>query len=94
MTENFYYIEELDIAVVAEYEGDNLILYEVYSEKKVDLDQVINIMVNQATMKVTLGFTPNDTSSYDCEVLEEGDTFFIRGKNLIGQGRFPAMSHA
>ena len=94
MTENFYYIEALDLVVVAEYEDGNLTLYGVYSEKKVNLDQVINIMVNQANMKVTLGFTPDDTSSYDCEVLEEGDTFFIKGKNLIGQGRFPAMSHA
>lgn len=95
MPENFYYIKDLDLAVVAEYEGDNLLLMEVYSEKEFSLDTVISTMMNKPEMTVTLGFTPFDASNYNCEVLKEEDsTFFIKGNNPLGLGRFPAMSHA
>lgn len=92
---NFYYIKDLDLVVVADYDEDNLLLMEVYSEKEYNLDFVIHTMMVKPSIKVTLGFTPFDASDYECEVLKEEDsTFFVKGNNPLGVGRFPAMSHA
>jgi GNAT superfamily N-acetyltransferase len=95
MTEDIYYIEELELAAVAEYEDGNLFLQDVFSPKEFHLEDVIYTLMDRESMKVTLGFTPAITSEYNCEVLkEEGSTFFVRGMNILDQGRFPILSHA
>lgn len=95
MSNDIYYIEELDLAVVVDFDGDNMFFMDVFCEQEFDLDEVINSLMNKAAMKVTLGFTPLDSALYTCEILkEEGTTFFIRGKNTIEKGRFPILSHA
>lgn len=95
MSDNIYYIEALDLAAVAEFEEGNLTLLDVFCEKEFDLDEVINSLINQEEMKVTLGFTPFNTSLYTCEQMQEaGTTFFVRGQNPVGKGRFPILSHA
>jgi GNAT superfamily N-acetyltransferase len=95
MAEDIYYIEELDLVAVAEFDGDNMFLLDVFCEHEVDLEMVMNSLMNKAEMKVTLGFTPLDVTSYTCERLkEEGTTFFIKGGSFHNRGRFPIMSHA
>lgn len=95
MANNIYYIKELDLAAVASYEEDGLYLTDVFCEHEVNLDEVISSLATKPEIKVTLGFTPLDTSSYTEELLKEaGTTFFIRGTGLIEKGRFPELSHA
>jgi GNAT superfamily N-acetyltransferase len=95
LAEEIYYMEELNLVAVAAYEEDNLLLTDLFCEKEVDMDTVINALVNKPEMKVTLGFTPADTVSFTAErVKEKGTTFFVRGRNLIDKGRFPVLSHA
>jgi hypothetical protein len=95
MSEDIYYIEELDLAAVVDFNEDNMFLLELFCEKEFDMDEVINSLVNKPEMKVTLGFTPLVDNDFSCELLkEEGTTFFVRGKNITGRGRFPILSHA
>jgi len=95
MAEDIYYIEDLDLIAVAELEGDKMFLLDVFCEHQVDLDMVIKSLMNNTEMKVTLGFTPRDVTSYTCELLrEEGSTFFIKGESFNNRGRFPLLSHA
>jgi GNAT superfamily N-acetyltransferase len=95
MAQNIYYIKELDLAAIASYEEDNLFLTDVFCEHEFDLEKVINSLADKAEVKVTLGFTPPDTSSYQAELLlEAGTTFFVRGTCFIDKGRFPELSHA
>lgn len=94
MKENFYYIEEMDAAAAASYEEEGLYLTDVFSDRGYDLASVIYALMDKPEMKVTLGFTPFDTS-FECEELAEEDTtFFVLGKNPLGKGRYPAMSRA
>ncbi len=94
MTEDFYYIEEMDAAVAASYEDGGLYLMDVFSDRGYDLTSVICALVDKPEMKVTLGFTPYD-SSFECnELIEEDTTFFVRGKNPLGKGRYPVISRA
>lgn len=95
MSDSIYYFEELDLIAIAEIGENNMTLLDVYSEKKFDLDQVINSFVWKDGVKVSLGFTPLDKAGFCCERLkEEGLTFFVKGKKTIDKGRFPALSHA
>ncbi len=95
MKEFVYYIEALDTAVIAEYNGNQLVIQDVFCEKPVDLDCVINAVMRIDTMEVHLGFTPSEDTSYTKEILTKADTtLFIKGKNLLGNARFPVLSHA
>lgn len=95
LSENIYYCEELSLAAVAEYEGDTLKLIDVFCEYEFDLKEVINSLLTATKMRIILGFTPFDTTDYECVPLrEEGTTFFTKGRNFLKQGRFPELSHA
>lgn len=95
MKDDIYYIEDLDIAVVVEYEGNKLYLQDVFSEKDFNLEIVINALLNNKNTTVILGFTPLQDESYTIEILKKEDTnYFVRGENIIGKSMFPILSHA
>jgi GNAT superfamily N-acetyltransferase len=95
LSEDIYYIEELELAAVVAYEEENLILTDLFCEHEFDLDAVINSLIDKPERKVILGFTPPNNSAFVAERLkEEGTTFFVKGKNLMNQGKFPVLSHA
>ncbi len=95
MKENIYYIEALNTAVIAEYNGNQLIIKDVFCEKPVELDPIINTLMNTDTMNILLGFSPIDDISYTKSKLIEADTtLFIRGKNPLMEDMFPVLSHA
>ena len=98
MQDNVYYDEALKAYVIAEVEGDELLLHGVFAESSLDLEAVIAAF-GSTIKKVTLGFTPADTAGYICEQMREEDqNFFVRGKafrDFEGQKlMFPLLSHA
>jgi hypothetical protein len=95
LADHIYYIRELDLAAVVEFEDEIMYLQDVFCEKEFDLDEVIYTLKNEDGKKAVLGFTPSDTASFSCEILkEEGTTFFVKGNNPLEKGRFPILSHA
>ncbi len=94
MKEHLYYIEDLETAVVAEYQDNILLIQEIFCKRAVELDRVINAMLISDGTFVRLGFTPYETASYTKETLQEKDsTLFIRGRNILDNSRFPLLSH-
>jgi GNAT superfamily N-acetyltransferase len=92
---SIYYLEEFELAAVVEYEGDIMILQDVFCEHSYPLDKVISSLNNNNSKKAVLGFTPNNTDGFVCEKLQDADnTFYIKGKYLTEKGRFPVLSHA
>ncbi len=95
MKDNIYYIEDLDAAVLAEFNKNQLMIQDVFCEKPVDLDRIINTLMTSDTMIVYPGFTPIDDNSYIKGVLQETDTtLFIKGRNPLEDVMFPVLSHA
>jgi hypothetical protein len=95
LSEDIYYIEELELVAVVAYEEKNLILTDLFCEHEYNLDAVLNSLIDKPERRVILGFTPPNNSTFAAERLkEEGTTFFVKGKNLLEQGRFPVLSHA
>ena len=98
MQDCVYHDAETDTWVVAEKEDGSLLIHNVFSSREITLDQVISAF-GSTVNQVTLGFTPEDTTGFDCQVLQEEDTtFFVKGdifrdfaeKNL----RIPTLAHA
>ncbi len=95
MSDNIFYFDEIDLAAVVEIEDNAIKLIDIFSEKSFDLNKVIQSLVEKDGTKVSLGFTPMQTDSFDCEKLREEElTFFINKDCLIDKSRFPALSHA
>lgn len=79
---NVYYERESDVFAVAEIEDGRLLLYDVFSEKPVDLDRVIASFGKQIR-QVIVGFTPRERSGFTAgKVQEEDTTLFVKGKGF------------
>ncbi|MGF7142324.1 GNAT superfamily N-acetyltransferase [Anaerotaenia torta] len=94
LAECIYYCEKLDLAAVVEYEKESMTVNEIFSTREFSLEEVISCLLDQPERKVTLGFTPLDTASFQCELLDTEDTFFVMGNNFIQKGGLPVLSHA
>lgn len=98
MKENIYYFDDIDTIAIAEIEDDNLVIDAVYSDSEADLDNIIERLADKKIKKVMLGFTPEDTSSYECELYHEEDTtlFILGGSSVFRDNKikFEPLSHA
>ena len=99
MSDTVYYIKSLDTIAVAEYEGDSLLLYDVFSTKEPALDRVIEALATSTTKKALLGFTPINKENFDVSLLKEDNTtLFVMGKDINifkeNQLMFPLLSRA
>lgn len=95
MQENVYYCKDLDCWTIAEPEGGELLLHNVFAKNSVQLDDVIAAF-GEGVTKVILGFTPADASGYEVEAYHEEDcNFFVKGEVFGDQKlRIPSLSHA
>ena len=98
MSDNVYYISELDSYVIAEIKGNTLLLYSIFSKEIVDLDLVIQAF-GKKVKQVLLEFTPINKDNYQrMEVHQPDTTLFIMGDDLCNsvdqEKMFPALSHA
>ena len=98
MQENVYYDKQQDAYVIAEIEDDELLIHNIFSMQKVNLDKVIESF-GKEIKHVTLGFTPDNKSGYTIsEVMEEDTTLFIKGDGFdnfeSSELMFPTLSHA
>lgn len=99
MRDNVYYLRGQDVIVIAQIEGNTLYLQDIFSQSEVDLDNIIRTLSNKEITTVVLGFTPNDTSNYCVNLLQEDDTtLFVMKDNVdLFQNNklmFPILSHA
>ncbi len=94
---SIFYLEQSDAVVIAEIEGDTLLLNDVFSKTPVNLDHVIESLANDTTKKVMLGFTPLNDKGYDATPLTQNDTLFVLKESvdqLMGdKWMFPLLSH-
>lgn len=98
MQDNIYYHKPTDTYVIAEVDGENLYIHNVFSVSLSELDAVIALFGGEIK-EVTLGFVPVDTEKYEAmEFHEEDCTFFIKGEELAVMEkerlRIPSLSHA
>ncbi|MEQ9298044.1 MAG: GNAT family N-acetyltransferase [Cyclobacteriaceae bacterium] len=94
----FYYLKELDVVAIAEYEDDMLHLNDIFSKNPIDIKDIIRAMSNEKIKKVALGFTPLDETNFDRDLIKGEDTLFmLKDKDGYPKDKpwmFPLLSHA
>lgn len=98
MSECVYRIDRLNCFIVAEIEEDTATIYEVFSEREVNLNEVIGAF-GEEVKQVKFLFTPLMPENYKKElVMTDDTTLFLKGNivdDLDGKDlMFPALSHA
>jgi hypothetical protein len=98
MQNNVYYVECESAYIIAEINGDELLIHTIFSEKIVNVDTIVEAFGDNIN-KVVLGFTPLSKQGYQVEKLcKKNSTLFLKGKgfDLFEQEEcsFPTLSHA
>lgn len=97
MKENVFFIDGLNAAAVAEYDGDTLTLYDVFCPPDAALDDVLRALARPGVARVTFGFAPKDDAGMTASTIDEDTHLFVlRGlKNPFAEGktRLPELSH-
>ena len=98
MRDSVYYHAPSSTYVVADRQGTDLFLHNVFSDTLTDLTDVLDLF-GEEIRQVTLGFTPVQNAGYQVAGLQEDDcTLFIRGTDLEiierEKLRIPSLVHA
>ncbi|WP_207651890.1 GNAT family N-acetyltransferase [Clostridium acidisoli] len=99
MKENIYYIEQYKAVVVAEYDDENLVCYDIFCQGKCTIYDILCTMARQNTKIATIGFTPKLIKDFKITEVQKSDTtlFMLKEKeNLFKENKlmFPLLSHA
>lgn len=98
MKNSVYYAPDYDSVVVADFDKDELKLFDIFCENEISVDDIINCFANENIKKVQLYFTPKETASYEVKRVEGEDTLFVMGKDKVlfeeKKFMFPELSHA
>ena len=98
LKDNVYYIEQYDTIVIAEYDGENMICYEMFCPTCISLNDILSAMIDEKTTRVVFGFTPIDKTKCTVELLDAENTnlFVYKGKENIFEDKqqmFPIISY-
>jgi GNAT superfamily N-acetyltransferase len=99
LRDDIYYVEKYDAVVIAEQEGNDMLCYDVYTDNRCELGDILGIIASEGIRTATLGFTPRDEDGYVVEKANEKDTtfFIMQGKeNILADNKvtFPFLSRA
>ena len=84
-TNDVYFLEQDSAIVICKNAGSALHLYDVISEKEVNLFNIIDQLSNEETLKAVFHFTP-ELADLNMERYQEGNVLFVRNK---GNFKFP-----
>lgn len=98
MQENVFYHQEQEAYVIAEAEGSDLLIYNIFAPRPVEISQIVSAF-GDSIRQVRLGFTPKNCSEYTISPLKEEDcTLFLKGGGFDGfeseRLMFPLLAHA
>lgn len=98
MTDAVWYSRELAAWVIAQVEGDELVIHNVFAPEKVSLDAVAAAF-GDGIRRVRLGFAPEEPENWESRPFHQEDcTFFVRGACFddfaADRLRIPTLSHA
>lgn len=102
-----YFLEDIELAVIAEHNGEDMLCYDVFGGGSLALETLQDGLLNQLlsrvarpeTRRAVLGFTPSNTEGMQAALRQEDDTslFLLSGKEkmfLQDKLMFPLLSHA
>lgn len=100
MKDNIYYLPQYDLVVIAEYDADKLICYDIFGRANAALHEILAVMAKKDTKVSMLGFTPKVKEKFYFKKVNMDDTtlFWLSEKENIfshdSRLMFPLLSHA
>lgn len=99
LKDNIYYIEDCNAIAICEYYGEELFIQDVFMDEEIDLNIVTNLLMNEETKVIRLGFTPINIEEYNKELLnDDNDALYVKSRNesIFNNENimFPILSHA
>ena len=99
LPDDIYYAEEFDAVAILEHEKETLFLYDIYTDSKSDLRDILGLFANDSTTRLKLGFMPKRADGFTIEAnTNPDDTVFILpgGDNPFAAEKItlPFLSHA
>lgn len=98
MQDGFYWLEEAQAVVAADFEGPQMTCYDIFGGEGSALADILAAAAHADTRAVTLGFTPRETAGMSVQPLQGEDTLFVLdGKEnpwARAPLRLPLLSHA
>lgn len=99
MSDYVFYVDDYNAIVIVEFDEGICHLHDVFCKYDISLDDIIASIVKEDTVKVILGFTPNQPSVYNIDLLANNiDVLFVKPDMSelfkVNQLRFPILSHA
>ncbi len=95
---NIYYIQELDVIVIADFNNDTMYLDDIFSLSPINIDNIIHSISDQRIRSVILGFTPLHDEGFEKRLLKSTDTLFVLKDKFefftSKRWMFPVLSHA
>jgi predicted N-acetyltransferase YhbS len=94
---NIYFLEDKDIIVIFDVEGEKLNLYDVISRSEVEIDEILDRIADCETKRVIFHFTPQPKDVGRQQKIEDlDDLLFIKGNvsDLPEYFRHPITAHA
>lgn len=99
MKESVYYCDELGVVVIADFDGDTMVCYDIYGGKQQNIFDIIGAVAYEGVRKVCFGFSLKHTENMQESLHKEEDTtlFVLAGKDDVFKDNklmFPILSHA
>jgi GNAT superfamily N-acetyltransferase len=99
LKDSVFYSRSLDAIAIAQFKGNVLHLWDIFSKSEISVDDIIFSLVNHSGIdQVLLGFTPKNCHAYEVQKVSGDDFLFIqKGKTDLFEKHklmFPLLSHA
>lgn len=99
LREMVYYLEEFKTVAVIEYEEDQLICYDIFSEREYHIKTILSVFAAGQVKNAVLGFTPKALDQFQVtERNVEDETLFVLAEkeNIFAERQMmmPLLSHA
>ncbi len=97
--DNVFYLKEFNAVVIAEYNNDVMICYEIFCANDKKLKEILSVAARPETKEIIFGFSVNKAEKITTVLHQEQDTtlFLLQDKeNLFSDNQlmFPVLSHA
>lgn len=96
---HIYYFEQYDAVVIAKFNKDEILCYDIFTNKRCHMDDVLGVLVEKEKQTVVFGFTPISKEGYSIEAVREKDyhVFVLKDNEKLFECNkilLPLLSHA
>ena len=96
---NIFYIEQYDAVVIAKCDEDIILCYDIFTDSRCHMEDILGVLVEKEKQMVVLGFTPVSKDGFSIEEVQEKDyhVFVLKDSAKLFEDNkisLPLLSHA